>query len=191
MESTSVSVDNITLTRTALFDPSLWNGSSLSSDVATLYSGIHREGLPQPPWTRPDLVAEPFTLQGDTMQISANVTYTTTTSALFPRLYCEEAKLAKDPSYFDIQANVTFRSDTCEVETVLYLADATQTFWRQNRWPPENYVGRVQGVSCSNQTRYLATVTQANEDLRVTNYRYVSRIAYSKGVCRLTETTVL
>ena len=166
-----MSVENVTLTRTAVFDFSQWNGSSLFSDVTTLYSGIHREGLPQPPWTRPDLVAEPFTLQGDTMLLPENVTYTTITNALFPRLHCEEAKLAQDPGYFAIQANATFLSDTCEVETVLYLADSTQASQRQNIWPSENYVGSVQNIECSNQTRYLATVTQANEDLRVTKYR--------------------
>lgn len=91
---------------------------------------------------------------------------------------CEEAVLAQEPSYernltVSLRANATFRSDSCLAETVLYLADSTEAFQRQYKWPTKNYVGNIEEVQCIDQTRFLVTVTQANEDLEVVKYRYV------------------
>lgn len=145
----------------------------------TTYSGIHREGLPQPHWTSPDFVAEPFALPFSDF-LFTNATYEAVTTALFPGMNCEQALMAQKPSYeqnptVSLRANATFRSDSCLAETVLYLADSTEAFQRQYRWPTKNYIGNIETVQCTNQTRFLVTVTQANRDLEIVKYRYVAK----------------
>jgi hypothetical protein len=145
----------------------------------TTYSGIRREGLPQPDWTSPDFIAEPFALPFSDF-LFTNATYEAVTTALFPGLNCEEAVLAGEPSYEQnltvfLRANASFRSDSCLAETVLYLADSTQAFQRQYKWPANNYVGNIEEVQCTDQTRFLVTITKANRDLEIVKYRYVTK----------------
>jgi hypothetical protein len=111
--------------------------------------------------------------------VTSNLTYTATTNGMFPGLHCEEAKFVHEPSYSNatptarLEASVTFRSGTCEAATTLTLADVTQSFDLSNHWPANNYVGGVEAVNCSGETRFLVTVTQADQDLIVTKYRLV------------------
>ncbi|KAF2134561.1 hypothetical protein P153DRAFT_380376 [Dothidotthia symphoricarpi CBS 119687] len=173
IQSTSLSVSNFTLTKTATFDASLWNSSYLDTEAVSFYSGIHRENLTQPPWTTDHFVVEPFTLPADD-GVPSNLTYAATTNGVFPGLDCDEAKLTQEPSYYngttEMRANMTFRSNSCETRVILDLADGTQAFDRQYKWAGENYVGEVQAIDCSGQTQFLVTVTQANKNLKVTNY---------------------
>jgi hypothetical protein len=133
--------------------------------------------LPQPDWTSPDSVAESFTLPFSDF-LFTNATYEAITTALFPGLNCEEAVPAGEPSYeqnltVSLRANASFRSNSSIAETVFYLADSTQAFQRQYKWPSKNYVGNIGEVQCTNQTRFLVTVTQANRNLEIVKYRYV------------------
>lgn len=177
---TTIYENNSTLVRTATFDSSLWNSSTFFSDIATIYSGIQREELTQPLWTGSNFVAEPFSLPS-TNRIPTNTTYLASTNAIFPQLNCEEARLIGEPDYGinltrTLRANATFQSSGCEAEVPLYLADSTQAFDRQYVWAAENYVGGVQKVKCGEQSRFLVTVTQANEDLQITKSRCVHSI---------------
>lgn len=53
------------------------------------------------------------------------------------------------------------------------LADSTQAFQRQYKWPKNNYVGNIEEVQCTNQTRFLVTVTQVNRDLEILKCMYL------------------
>lgn len=99
---------------------------------------------------------------------------------MFPGLDCTEAKFIREPAYLNAsagirKANVTYRSDDCEIERTLDLADPTQWSQRQNKWAAENYMGVADVVNCSGIKRFLVAVTQADRSLTIKNYRYDHR----------------
>lgn len=147
----------------------------LAGEFVSLYNGIERENLTRPPWTGSTFALEPFNLTDDEASL-ANATYNGITRGIYPGLDCDEANFVQEPVYFNeslsIQrANVTYSTDTCEAQVTLMLADPTQSFDRQNIWAAENYIGDISVVECSGEERFLIYVTQADESLKVTDYR--------------------
>jgi hypothetical protein len=166
----------VTLVGTAVFDASQWNTSNpLGGESVSLYNGIERENLTRPPWTGSTFAVEPFSLADDEASL-ANVTYSGITRGIYPGLECDEAGFKQEPTYFNVssliqRANVTYSTDTCDAQVTLMLGDSTQLFDRQNIWAAENYIGDVSVVQCSGEERILIYVTQADESLKVTDYR--------------------
>jgi hypothetical protein len=168
-----VSVSNITMIRSAVFDPNLLNSSQDDSQYLALYSAIRKENMVQPPWTGQDFVAEPFVLPVDTI-LPTNATYSATTNAFFPKLSCERADLVGQPACpewgCNVYMNMTFSSGLCEMQVEHRVADSGL---RQIVWAAENYVANVHGVSCYNKTAFLAVVTQTDVELKLKNHRFV------------------
>lgn len=147
----------------------------MAGESVSLYNGIERENIPRPPWTGPIFAVEPFKLTNDEASL-ANVTYNGVTRGIYPGLECDEASFKQEPVYynespFTQRANVTYSTDTCEAQVTLLLGDPTQAFDRNNIWAAENYIGDVVAVQCSEEEKFLIYVTQADESLKVTNYR--------------------
>jgi hypothetical protein len=175
IQATSIATGKFTLTKTAVFDTSLWNtSSSYGSESVSLWSGIHRENLTQPAWSGDTFVIEPFGMSD--YKAFSNYTYSATTRGIYPGLDCAQAKFVRGPIYFNDtvgfrHANVSYSSGSCTLDKTLDLADPTQRNQRQNKWAAENYMGTIQAVDCSGTESFLVTVTQADRSLTITNYR--------------------
>lgn len=176
IRTTDVVVDSAILTRTAVFDTDLWNRSSFAfgAESVSLWSGIHRENLTQPSWTGDTFAVEPFIIHDG--KVPSNLTYSAVTNGLYPALDCDEARFLREPTYWNSlidfrQANVTFRTSTCDTDQTLVLADPTQRDRRQNKWAAENFMGVVREVNCSGVRHFLITVTQADNRLNIVKYR--------------------
>jgi hypothetical protein len=170
-----MAVDNATLIRTAVFDGSLWNPSSLyNAESVSIWSGIQRENLTRPAWSGDNFVIEPFEMSDH--RVISNLTYSAMTRGMYTGLDCAEARFVREPAYFNDaigfrHANVTYRSNGCTLDKTLDLADPTQRNQRQNRWAAENYMGTIQAVDCAGMKSFLVTVTLADKSLSIVNYR--------------------
>jgi hypothetical protein len=182
VEAVELSIDDVSMLRTATFDSSSWNISNKNYSTIAIYSGISGGNIAQPPWIGTDFVAEPFELLPN-YTAPPNFTYAAKTRSIFPKLTCEAAKLVRrgrlvvDAKTHYARPSMTFVSKSCQEVEVAQSLGATDpsSKYEGTIFSNETYVGGVHPVTCANETAFLVVVTLSRgEDQEPANYRYVA-----------------
>ncbi|KAH8807598.1 hypothetical protein F5884DRAFT_344007 [Xylogone sp. PMI_703] len=177
LEPTLMIKQNSTLLTKLAFDASNFTIRAADSSPAYIFYGATNLGLPYPNGTL-DSVMVPLAQPLKSYGFPSNSTISWQADAFYPSFDCQKGSwnlTQPNPQDYALQFNATVSTNDCHVTTKLSAIDGTQLskFRSSQSYPGRNFVSTIQSITCNTTTdpnRYLLTVSQTNQNLKVTNF---------------------